>query len=99
MCSHPGGVIQMEQKQITKQMIQYNKNVFEATFNSMAMLQDQMENATNMFLEQAAWLPAEGKKVVEEWFKAYKKGRETFKSVADEGFKKVETFFVDVIKD
>lgn len=99
MCSHPGGVIQMEQKQILKQMIQHNKNVFEATFNSMAMLQDQMENATNMFLEQAAWLPAEGKKVVEEWFKAYKKGRETFKSVADKGFKKVETFFADVIKD
>ena len=89
----------MEQKQIIKQMIQHNKNVFEATFNSMAMLQDQMENATNMLLEQAAWLPAEGKKVVEEWFKAYKKGRETFKSVAAEGFKKVETFFADIAKD
>jgi hypothetical protein len=80
-------------------MIQYNKNVFETTFNSMAMLQDQMEKTTDMFLGQAAWLPAEGKKVVEEWLKAYKKGRENFKSAVDESFQKVETFFSDMVKD
>ncbi len=89
----------MEQKQIIKQMIQVNKTVFETTFNSMAMLQDQMEKTTNMFLEQTAWLPAEGKKVVEEWLKAYKKGRENFKSSVDESFKKVETFFAESSKE
>ena len=89
----------MEQKQIIKQMIQVNKAVFETTYNSMAMLQDQMEKTTSMFLEQASWLPAEGRKVVEEWLKAYKKGRENFKSTVDESFKKVETFFADTIKD
>jgi hypothetical protein len=83
----------MEQKEMMKQMIQLNKTVFENTFNSMAMLQDQMEKATNNFLEQASWLPAEGKKVIEEWVKAYKKGRENFKSSVDESYKKVETFF------
>ena len=93
MYNHPGGVIQMEQKQIIKQMIEHNKNVFEATFNSMAMLQDQMENATNMILEQAAWLPAEGRKVIERWVKTCKNGRENFKSTVDECFKKVESFF------
>ncbi|NTU49225.1 MAG: hypothetical protein HGA84_09540 [Syntrophobacteraceae bacterium] len=89
----------MEQKQIIKQMIQVNKTVFETTLNSMAMLQDQMEKTTNMFLEQTTWRPAEGKKVVEEWLKAYKKGRENFKSSVDEGFKKVETFFAESSKE
>jgi hypothetical protein len=89
----------MEEKQIIKQMIQVNKTVFETTFNSMAMLQDQMEKTTNMFLEQTTWLPAEGKKVVEEWLKAYKKGRENFKSSVDESFKKVETFFAESSKE
>ena len=89
---------QMEQKNIVKQMIQYNKTVFDSTFNSMAMLQDQMEKTTSMFLEQASWLPADGKKVVEEWLKAYRKGRENFKSTADESFKKVENFFADAVK-
>ena len=89
----------MEQKQIIKQMIQVNKTVFETTLNSMAMLQDQMEKTTNMFLEQTTWLPAEGKKVVEEWLKAYKKGRENLKSSVDESFKKVETFFAESSKE
>jgi hypothetical protein len=89
---------QMEQKNIVKQMIQYNKTVFDTTFNSMAMLQDQMEKTTSMFLEQASWLPADGKKVVEEWLKAYRKGRENFKSTVDESFKKVETFFAEASK-
>ncbi len=88
----------MEQKNIVKQMIQYNKTVFDTTFNSMAMLQDQMEKTTSMFLEQASWLPAEGMKVVEEWLKAYRKGRENFMSTADESFKKVEKFFADTVK-
>ena len=88
----------MEQKNILNQMIQYNKTVFNTTFNSMAMLQDQMEKTTSMFVEQASWLPAEGRKVVEEWLKAYRKGRENFKSTADESFKKVEKFFADTVK-
>ena len=83
----------MDQKETVKQMIQYNKTVFENTFNSLAMLQDQMEKTMDMFLKQSSWLPAEGKKVVEEYAKSYKKARENFKSSVDESFKKVEGFF------
>ena len=60
----------MDQKETVKQMIQYNKTVFENTFNSLTMLQDQMEKTMDMFMKQSAWLPAEGKKVVEEYSKA-----------------------------
>jgi hypothetical protein len=89
----------MDQKQVFKQMLQYNKSALETTFSSMSMLQDQMEKTTKMFLDQAAWLPAEGKKVIEEWVKACKKGRENFKNAADDGFKKVEAFLVDAAKE
>jgi cytochrome c5 len=44
-------------------------------------------------LEQNNMIPAEGKKAVSDWIKSYKKGRDDFKAAADEGFKKVETFF------
>jgi hypothetical protein len=83
----------MDQKKIVKQMIQYNKTVFENTFNSLTMFQDQMEKTMYMFMKQSSWLPAEGKKVVEEYCKAYKTARENFKSAVDESFKKVEGFF------
>ena len=82
----------MDQKEIVKQMIQYNKTAFENTFTSLAMLQDQMEKTMDMFMKQSAWLPAEGKKAVEDYTKTYKQARETFKNAVDESFKKVESF-------
>jgi uncharacterized protein YdiU (UPF0061 family) len=83
----------MDQKQILKQMIDFNKATFDNTFNAMVMLQEQSERAANTLLEQATWLPEDGKKAINEWVKAYKKGREDFKKLVDENFKKVEAFF------
>jgi hypothetical protein len=82
----------MDQNQVFKQMFQYNKAATETSFSNMSLLQDQMEKNTQMFLDQAEWIPGEGKKVIEEWVKACKQGRENFKNAVDEGFKKVETF-------
>jgi uncharacterized coiled-coil DUF342 family protein len=83
----------MDQKQILKQMIDFNKATFDNTFNAMVMLQEQAERAANTLMEQANWLPEDGKKAINEWVKAYKKGREDFKMVVDENFQKVESFF------
>jgi len=83
----------MDQKQVFKQMIDFNKAAFDNTFNAMVMLQEQTEKMSNTLLEQATWLPAEGKQVINEWIKAYKKGREDFKKAIDENFKKVEVYF------
>lgn len=88
----------MDQKQMLKQMIDFNKTAFDNAFNSMAMLQDQAERMNAMVLEQATWLPKEGKKVIDEWVKAYKKGRENFKSTVEDSFKKVEDFFAETTK-
>ncbi|MDZ7599167.1 MAG: hypothetical protein U5J82_12975 [Desulfobacterales bacterium] len=71
----------MDQKQILKQMIDFNKATFDNTFNAMVMLQEQAERAANTLMEQANWLPEDGKKAINEWVKAYKKGREDFKKV------------------
>jgi hypothetical protein len=83
----------MEPKQIAKQVIQFNKTAFDNTFDAMAVLQEQMEKMTDLYLEQSPLLPAEGKKAINDWLKAYKKGRADFKAAADENYKKVEEFF------
>ena len=36
----------------------------------------------------------EGKKALNEWVSSYKKGREDYRTSVEEGFKKVEEFFV-----
>lgn len=83
----------MDQKQLVMQLIQFNKTSFDNTFNALSMLQDQTERMTESFLEQASWLPQEGRNVINEWVKAFKKGREDFKSQVDQSFERVEAFF------
>jgi polyhydroxyalkanoate synthesis regulator phasin len=83
----------MEPKQMAKQVIDFNKTAFDNSFEAMAVLQDQTEKMVNAFIEQNTLIPEEGKKAVADWIKSYKKGRNDFKTAADESFKKVETFF------
>jgi polyhydroxyalkanoate synthesis regulator phasin len=83
----------MDQKQVLKQMIDFNKAAFNNTFNAFVMLQDQAESMSNTLLTQATGLPQEGKNAIEELVKNCKTGRETFKKTVDESFKKVEDFF------
>jgi len=89
----------MDQKQIVKQMIEFNKTAFDNTFNGMAVLQDQTEKLIFRFLEKAPWFPAEGKKAIGEWAAACKKGREEFKKNANESYKKVTDYFAQVQKE
>jgi polyhydroxyalkanoate synthesis regulator phasin len=83
----------MDTGKIAKQMIDFHKATFDNTFNAMEMLQEQTEKMVNTLLDQSTWLPEEGKKAINEWVKAYKKGREDFRKAVDENFKKVEDFF------
>jgi hypothetical protein len=89
----------MDQKQIAKQMMEFNKTVFDNTFSAMTALQDQTEKLVLSFLEKATWFPGEGKKAVTDWVKAYKKGREDFKSTADDNYKKVAEYFAKAEKE
>jgi len=83
----------MDQKQLFKQMLDFQKTTFDNSFNAMVLLQEQTEKASVTLLDQATWLPEEGRKAIDEWIAAYKKGREEYKALVDENFKKVEEFF------
>ncbi|GAB6904251.1 conserved hypothetical protein [Desulfosarcina cetonica] len=83
----------MDQKQVFKQMVDFNKTAFNNAYNALVMVQDQTEAMANTMLSQAAWLPEEGKKALNEWVDAFKKGRETYKKSVDDAFKKVEDYF------
>ena len=83
----------MEHNEMFKQMITFNKTAFDNSYNAMVTLQEQTEKMANNFLDQASWLPEEGKKVTLDWIKAYKKACEDFKKTVDENFKRVEDFF------
>ena len=83
----------MNSVKIEKQMIDFQKTTFDNSFSAMVMLHKQAERMTQTLLDQATWMPAEGKKAINDWIKAYNKGCEDFKKLVDENFKTVEAFF------
>lgn len=83
----------MEQKALFKQVIDFQKNTFDNSFKAMASLQKQGEGILGVFLEQATWLPDEGKKAVTEWISAYENGRDSFRESVEKSFEKVEAYF------
>jgi hypothetical protein len=83
----------MDQKTLFKQMIDFQKATFDNSFKAMTTLQEQGEKMVGMFLEQAPWLPAEGKKAITDWIGAYRKGRDEFKDAVEKNFSKVQDYF------
>jgi hypothetical protein len=88
----------MEPRKMAKQMLDFYKATFDNSYSALLMLQDQMQNMTSMFIEQSVAMPEEGKKALNEWLKAYKKGCEDFKKGMDDNFKRVESFFTGAEK-
>lgn len=86
----------MDQKQIIRQMLEFNKAAFDSNFKAIFFFQNQNEQYLLRFLDKATWLPEEGKKAMNEWLSAYKKGRESFKDYADEGYKKATDYFTNL---
>ena len=83
----------METEKFAKQLIDFQKATFDNTFNTMVMLQDQTERMYETVLDQNTWLPEESRRMLEDWNKAYKKGRTDFKSIVDDGFGKMADLF------
>ena len=83
----------MDQKQIAKQMMEFKKCAFDGTLDFVILFQEQTERMINLYLDQAIFLPKEGKKMVTEWLKAAKTGSEFFKKMVDDSFKTAESHF------
>ena len=71
---------------IAKQMIDLQRTSIEGMIGNAIVFWDQMENAWNMFLNQASWVPEEGKKALREWIDSNKKGCETIKDAVNNGY-------------
>ncbi|HOK07875.1 MAG TPA: hypothetical protein PL061_13260 [Syntrophales bacterium] len=82
----------MDPKQLSKQMFDFHKTVFERSFAAVVVMQDQAEKMFNMWMDQNPWFPAEGRKAMAEWVKTYKKNRDDFKARVAEGYEKLEEY-------
>jgi hypothetical protein len=83
----------MDPRQITRQMIQFNKSAYDNGIKGIEMMSEQNEKIVDTLLDNAVWMPAEGKKAVKDWMSAYRSGYEEFKKMVDDNYTKVEGYF------
>ena len=80
----------MDQKQMVKQMIEFNQTTFNNVYDSVVLIQDQFENVAMKALDQSDWMPDEGRKTIQSWAKVFKNGRKDIKAQIDNGFEQAE---------
>jgi hypothetical protein len=80
----------MEYNQITKQVLDFQKLSFSNWYNAVSMVQDQAVAAMDTILDQATWIPEEGRNAIQSWVNVCQEERDRFKSYVDEGFTGLE---------
>jgi hypothetical protein len=83
----------MDQKQIIKQMVEYNQSAFDNAFDAIVTIQDQSQQIAEKMMDQADWMPVEGRKVIDNWVDVYKTSRNNFKVQVDNNYKQIEKLF------
>lgn len=80
----------MDTTSIAKQMVAFQKNVFNNSFNALVAVQDQTETMMNNFMGQLPWVNEDSKQRMTEAWDMGKKARENFKQSIDEGYERFE---------
>ncbi len=73
-------------------MVEFNKTAYENSLKGITMLQEQNEKMTKTMIDQATWLPDEGKKALDSMAEFYKSAFDNFKTIMDDNFKKAEKY-------
>ncbi len=79
----------MDQNQVMKQVIDFQKAAFDNAYSAMTTAQDRTEKMTDSFMNQAFWIPENVKDACSTWTKTYHEGCETFKKTVDDNFEKM----------
>jgi hypothetical protein len=87
---YTGGFVNMEYTQITKQMLNFQKMSFDSWYNAVSVVQDQAVSNMGMMLNQAAWIPEDGRNAIQSWVQISKEERNRLKSYVDMGFAAIE---------
>jgi hypothetical protein len=82
----------MVMENFAKQMMDFQKATFDNAFTAVVMLQDQAERMLHSAMEQAEWLPKEGRAMVDQWVRICKTGRSDFKRIVDDSYDKMTDF-------
>jgi hypothetical protein len=76
----------MDAKQVTQQMISYQKQTFNSFQSAWEMAQTQTSSAMDKMMDQATWMPSQGRQALENWRSLMKAEQERFTAYVDRSF-------------
>lgn len=76
----------MELPNVTKQMIGFQRTIFDNTFTLASAMQDSTGNLLHGFLNQFPWITEENRKPLNDSFEFFKSARNDYKKIVDQGF-------------
>ena len=83
----------MQQSELMKMMIDFNKTSFDNTFNDIKSMQEQTEKMILGMVDKQNAVPEPMKKSIIDWLETMKKGRDEFKATMDSNYKKLKDYF------
>jgi len=83
----------MEQTQLIKQMVGFQKNLFENSYSTMELARNRTEDMVNSMMDQAFWIPEPMKNACSDWNKKVNEGCKSFKKMVDDNFERMESYF------
>ncbi len=79
------------EKAMVKGILDFQKAMFDNVFSAANIFQDQAERATKMLIDSSPVpFPEEGRKMMDDWVEAFKRGREEFRRAVNESYAKME---------
>ncbi len=83
----------MEPTAFVKQIIDFQKMTMGNALDTLFMVQDQTERMTGAIIEKSMEIPEEGQKMIPEWSKAFKKGRQEYRKAIDDSLDLMGSYF------
>jgi hypothetical protein len=80
----------MEANTITKQAIDFQKMSFNNWYKTLTLVQDQAVTTMDKMLDQATWLPEDGRNAIQSWVGTIQDERNRFKGYVDNSFVSLE---------
>ena len=81
-----GDLTKKKAAQLTVSVIEFQKATIGNSINLIGKAQEQTGRILHDLLKNAAWVPSEGREVVDEWNGTMKRARQDFKRTSDKSF-------------
>ena len=82
----------MNNTQITKLLLSFQRQAFENVCQSVELLQDYSDKSVKTLVDQNQWIPEQGRQLYSQWSTACRQGRNAVKEAVDGGFDRWQEF-------